>query len=553
MKLRPILTAATAAVFLASCNSGGKTGVHAPKDAAVVVHINNASLSSKLSWNEIKATNWFKQMNDASKDSLAQKFLNNPEASGIDMTKGLTFFMKKTTRGGYGVFEGSLKDAAAFEAFTKQTGKTATIKKEGDWSIADLNGEAMVAWDKTRFGYIVDMPFLNAMNNFGGGGMSNRYPADSLKKFVTGIFSLSDDQSMDSDDRFVKMMKEEGDMHLWMNSEYLYEGMAGGMASMMKINTLMKGNISASTLSFDAGKITMKSKQYYGKEVADILEKYPIKPVDASVINRIPSKDVSGVMVMNCPPEAMKAILQLAGFDGMANSFLGKYNTSLDEMMAATKGQMIFALSDFSMKKEEVKMEGIDYTYTTTKPDMNILFGVSVKDKASFDKLISIARANMGDAEQALSQVSYQTNNDWFAISNKKENVDKFLAGGNNQFEFTSKLTGNCFGLYVDIQKLMKASQSTVSEASAVSAFDASMKMWKDVVMTGGEWKDGHMSSEVVINMVDGKTNALKQLNQYAEQLVAAAKLRPSYKMDDMPMADSTTIMAPVIEAPQQQ
>lgn len=61
MKRTPLLAAvAFASVMISSCNQG-TTGLPIPKDATVVVHINAASLTKKLSWKEIQATDWFKE------------------------------------------------------------------------------------------------------------------------------------------------------------------------------------------------------------------------------------------------------------------------------------------------------------------------------------------------------------------------------------------------------------------------------------------------------------------------------------------------------------
>ncbi len=547
MKRNQFLIAVAAVILmLASCKNGGKTGVLVPKDAALVLHLNNASLASKLSWKDVKASTWFREMHQKANDSLLQKMLDNPEASGIDATAGLTFFMKNQGRGAYGVLEGNIKDAVAFEAFTKQTSKGATVKKEGDLMMVQYSGEALAAWNAKKFAFIFDVPNFGSMNPMGNAAANQnrtKFTTDSLKKFVTAVFSLTNENSMDSDERFVSMMKEKGDMHLWMNSENLYGGMMSGMLSMMKLNVLMQGNVSASTLSFDAGKIAMNSKQYVGKELAAIFEKYPLQPVDASVINRIPSQNVVAAMAMNWPPEAMKAFLQTAGFDGMANAFLGNYNYSLDELLAAYNGQMLLSVSDFEIKKEEMKLEGMDAPYVATKPDVSVLLGLSVKDKASFDKLLSVVRSQMGDA---MNQVSYKVNSDWFAIGNKPETVDKFLAGANNNVAFTSKISGHPYGMYIDIQKIMKSAQPMIGGNTPSPMLDASMQLWQDVIVTGGEWKDGYLTSNMTVNMVDQKTNSLQQMNKYFDQLAAAAK-KQEQAMNQM-RVDTTDVMPPIVE-----
>jgi len=53
---------------------------------------------------------------------------------------------------------------------------------------------------------------------------------------------------------------------------------------------------------------------------------------------------------------------------------------------------------------------------------------------------------------------------------------------------------------------------------------DASLKMWQDILVTGGKVKNGSMNYDVEINLVDKNVNSLKQLNQYFDKLSLAKK-----------------------------
>lgn len=85
-------------MFALSCGSGDKHAIAVPKEAAFVFHINAPSLSSKLTWEEIKATNWFKELHSEADDSLAQKLMDNPENSGIDTKADLAFLQNAADR-----------------------------------------------------------------------------------------------------------------------------------------------------------------------------------------------------------------------------------------------------------------------------------------------------------------------------------------------------------------------------------------------------------------------------------------------------------------------
>ena len=544
MKRSPIFCLlAVFVILLASCKSGNKSDLFIPKDAAVVFHVNSSSLSSKLSWEEIKKTAWFQDVyNEKSTDSFAKKIMDNPDASGIDVKSDFVFFMTKRGRGGYGVFEGSVKDAAAFEALVKKGSLQAKTEKDGDWNVVIADNKTVAIWNNSKFAVLSDMSMGN-MNPMGGSMRESvRFGADSLKIFAKQVMTLDSDESLFNDDRFADIMKESGDMHFWMNAVSLYSDMAG-MMSMMKIGNLLQDNVTAATLSFDEGKITAKMKQFYGKEMQKAMDKWKFKKVDAAVLNRIPSQNVIGVMAMNMEPDGLKEFMKAIGVDGFINMALADANLTMDEIISATKGEFVMAVTDLQMKDTTFTFPSTGgeapASYTSRQPDMNIFFATSVNNRASFDKLITTFTKDGGKLPFA-----YQLNNDWFVAGNKPEAVNGFLAGGNTKHAFTDKISGHPFGFYLDIQRILKTNFSENASSKALLAESAAV--WQDMVMIGNDYKDGVASSELVINMVDTKTNSLKQLNNYMEKLNASRKANKvafggdnDVNIDSLPMTEA--------------
>jgi hypothetical protein len=555
MKRTPLLAAvAFASVMISSCNQG-TTGLPIPKDATVVVHINAASLTKKLTWKEIQETDWFKEMYKEENDSLHKKILDDPKNSGIDINSDFAFFMKSQGKGGYVVFEGNLSDADAFEKTLKQLHKEAEVKKDGDMNYAQTGGNDLISWNKSKFIFMADASMDNERYSYDSSQpASTSFGPDSLKKFTHELLALKSSNSIDKDDHFKTLIKEDGDIHFWMNVERYYATMGKSMrdnplsAVMGTMNKFMKGNVATGTLRFDDGKITVKTRQYSGEETAKIMNKYTFKPVTEDLVNRIPSQNVIGAVVANYPPEAMKEFLKSSGMDGLVNMYLGKINYSLDELIQATKGQMVLAFSDFSRTAAPYTVPGTDYSYNSTKTDFQAMLAVSVNNKESFTKLLDIAKGQVKDSAQLnklMSMVNYDVNNEWFVISNKPEAVHSFMTGGNYKQPFAAKISGHPFGMYLDIQKLMKGFESEA--ASMKGMFDASMKMWEDVVVTGGDYKDGVSTGEFTINMVDKKTNSLKQLNRYGQEMYAAQKKQREEMMNKYRMQDDS-VVAPQVE-----
>jgi hypothetical protein len=291
--------------------------------------------------------------------------------------------------------------------------------------------------------------------------------------------------------------------------------------------------------------------------MAKLMDKYKSGNVSEALINRIPSNDVVGVVAFNFDPEGILEILKATGLDGMVNGFLGQVNYTLDELIQSMKGDFIFAVTDLTMKTKTVKVPAYypgdtEHTVTTNSPDMKVLFANSLRNRQSFEKLLGIAEQQMGENPMMKQMVKYKVTNDWFAASNDSVYTNQFLAGGDHKVPFADKISGHPMGLYIDIQRILKATQPTLKTAYDSLQYNASVNMWENVIGTGGEYKNHSMSGEFVINLVDKKTNSLKQLNQYGEKMAAAQKKQREENMKKYMMPeDSTTVQVPpMIEAP---
>jgi hypothetical protein len=527
-----------------SCKKGDKTGLLVPEDAGVVIHINSPSLSSKLSWEEISQTEWFQELSKEATDSTAQKLLKDPGQSGIDTKADLVFYIKKQGRGGYVVFEGTVKDAAAFEAFNKEISKgEATLTKDGDISYMSSDKSGILAWNSSRFAYIGDSPLPDMQQAFDrqGSHESYKFPADSLKMFGKNVLTLKSGDNLDKDSRFTSLIQDGSDVHIWANVSGLYgNSLGGGVLSMMKLNMLLDGNVSATSLNFDNGKIAVKSKQYYGEEMRKLLSDYPAKPLSEDVINRIPSQNVVGVFAMNYPPAGLKEFLKATGIDGMTNGFLGQIGYSIDEFIKANKGELLISVSDLEMKRSETTTEMGKASFTGT--DMKVLFAASINDKPAFDKLVGIAlEQTKGMMSSNSPEIHYKLDNNWFAASNSQEHVDKFLAGGSAKNTVADKISGHPFGFFIDIQKIIKSTESSVTDSSGKAAMTASANMWQDVIATGGTYKDKAIDFQFEINLVDKNTNSLKQLNQYINTIYKIQAEKKKRYMDYDNSVDSVT------------
>jgi hypothetical protein len=518
-----LLLLAVALTSIVSCSSD-KKGIAIPKDASFALHVNVKSLTSKVSWQEIQQNEWFKEAYANEADSFARKILQDPANSGIDLQGDLGVFVKKQNQGGYVAAEGGIKDPAAFETFATNANKGGKVVKTGDVSVLNTGLKSLVAWTSSRFVFISDVPMPSLSNRFNSSSSDGNEPfsftTDSLQKFAVELFDLPSKNNLMSDDRFLSVMKEPGDIHYWVNAEQYYNSL-GGMLSLLKVNVLFEGNAYGAALNFDNGKITFKTKAFVNKDLKALMEKNAGGKISADMINRIPSKNVVAVFAFKYQPQGFLDLLKLIGVDGMVNGFLGGEGYSTAEFAKATKGDVLLAVSDLKIKGKTAPITNPDGSPSIQEDilPVNILFATSVNEKPSFDKLFSILQKKSQGLQPITNNIHFQLNNEWFAASNSPEQVNAFLSGGNNNFAFTNRIAGKSFGGYIDIQGIMRSLAPVTADSSAKAMLDLSLNTWQDVVMTSGGQKDDAFVGEVEINLVDKNTNSLKQLNKYLDTM----------------------------------
>ncbi len=81
MKLSKLLYLFVAALLIfTSCSKKNENVKMIPKNALMVVHLNTSSITSKLKLDDIKQTNWFKELYaDSTMGELSKKIMDNPQ------------------------------------------------------------------------------------------------------------------------------------------------------------------------------------------------------------------------------------------------------------------------------------------------------------------------------------------------------------------------------------------------------------------------------------------------------------------------------------------
>ena len=518
-------------VIFASCKKTNTQGRMIPNTAAIVVHINGNSLSEKLPWAAIKDNPLFKELyQDSAVTTAMQKLLDNPETSGINIKKDMLFFIQKDSMGGYIGFEGTLKDAAAFKNFNNSLSEKGNAT-ESDGIQYISHSPMAVGWTSKNFVYTIDAPQFGRTDELSKRMIQDSITIDSPKPrdilaTCKAVFALQENNSLGKEEKFSSLMDEKGDIHFWMNTQELSTGANTPSAlAMVNLEKWFTDSRTTATLNFDNGKISINSRGYSGAELSGVFKKYQGGKIDEEMIKRIPGRDVAAVMALNFKPEGVKELLKTFNLDGFVNVGLTSLGLKMDDFIKANKGDIVIALSDFKMKTDTAEKMITDDEAAAVplaqKPSFNFIFAASIGDKESFNKLIATGK-KLGEKFINKSEVplAYNSNNNYFVLSNSKETADKYMAGSNNTFDFMSQISGKPFGGYVNLQSVMKAFESEAAKDSAGKImYQASLQLWDNILWKGGEFKEGALTQYFEINLLDRTTNSLVQLNKYSNTL----------------------------------
>ena len=542
-------------ILFSSCGKNNEIGKMIPANALFVAQINMKSLESKLSWNDIKETSWYKKAySDSSTADWRRKILDNPSASGIDFDNGLIFFAAKNAGTGYYlVAEGKIKSEKDFETFNKNFDPSQKVRKEGDINLITLKDKNVVGWNDNNFVYIMN-PNTTSSQMYKWNDTTNIQPnttpvdrSAELSDLCKKLFSLKSDSSLAKNDKFDALLKEAGDIHVWQNNEELVKNSSSlGVLSMMKLDAFTKDNITTYSVTFDNGKIDVDQKGYVSKDLSDVLKKYMGSSLNKDMIKNIPSQNVFGLLAFNFKPEGFTALIKLTGADGIVNTYAQQMGFGLDDLSKATNGDFLIAFSDLKTKADSsgLNSNGQPMDFSNLFHNFNFIFSAGVGDKGSLQKIIDAGKKASVELGKD-SMVNYVMNDKIFALSNSTSFASQYLAGNNNKYDFTDKISGHPVGFFLDIHKILSgfASAAKASKPDRKAMLDQSLNTWNNIIAYGGEFKDNAFTFHTEINLINKDTNSLKQLNNYFNEMF---KIREANKDQNNHRLDSLLVPPPI-------
>lgn len=563
-----LMISGAAVLLLTACSKAPEGGKHIPKTAALVFGINSKQIQDKLVTEGLSVDKIFEAVQDQDTTNEMAKALKEAKNSGVDLKGDVYIALVPGEKGkSYATAVAKLEDAGKFETFLKEKSKK-EVKQGTDFKYI-IDNDGMVGFNKeTIIGVFSINP--NKFDPMGeNGAAAQAGPGADEKGWVevlNGLFHLKADESVGTIESFKEVQKEKGDVTFWMSSEQIYAfnpGTPSGMAALVTTNVkkLTAGAYQTAAVHFENGKIKVNSLAYAGKEIQDIMKKYPMEKVNIAALENYPSENVLGFALMNFDLRMLGDIIKLMGMDGFANMGLAETGLTLDDILKAFSGEIALVASDFSVVSKPSEW---DSSYKVTKPEIKWVFNMKVGDKAAFEKVMNTPMVGQMFTKQGEDYVPNQPMGEIAVSVNSKRILaasDQGLltsyADGKSKVKLDegvlSKAKGNVLSMYLSVEKLVNnipAEEMKVPD----SVLNDIKGLLKDFTVSTEPSNGKSQRSTMELNFKNENQNTLVQIVNFSKKMFAFysahKKEQQAAWADDSAMTVDSTVAAPVEAAP---
>lgn len=543
-----LLTAVTAAVILSACSKVPEQSKYIPKTAGVVLSVNSKQITTKLVTNGLTIDKMFSAIQDKDTANPAMKAWKDAENSGVDLQNN--FFVSvvfNNSQQSYVSITGGIKDAGKFEEYLKKNIPNFSLKKKDDFQyVYEADQQALISWNKQTVIYLRAVDADKLKNNIPGGmpganpgGLDDDYAADTAIATparlesaddeatwlaeADHLFHLKKDETVGDVPAFNELLKKNADLSVYVNPEPMYATQPQIPANLRK---LLSGSFYTGAVNFEKGKVLIDGLSYAGKELGDIYKKYGKTEADLKMLEQYPSNNILGYMVYGFDFRMIGDIVKATGLDGIANVTLRMYSgaqdLTLDDILNAFNGQMIFAASDLEVKKVPSAIIPEDSSIQT---DMKWVFAMKVGDKAAFNKVISLPMLQSFITKQGDKYVLTMQGKGIPAVSiddkliiaaNDQPMLDAYVGGkgkaGGLDNSFVSKIKGNPMGAYINFEKIAASIPDNQIPEEGKAIASQVKGLLKDATALTHTFDGNSQHSEVVLNFKNQDENSLVQL-----------------------------------------
>lgn len=550
-------------ILFGSCHSTPDHAKFIPKNALMVAEVNTKELSKKIAWSMITGSNlWDKLRGSKSKQDSAKQseFIKNMQEAGVDELNTFYAYLKNSganDKEACFVALVPLKDAMKWESFVKKTFSDAKVKESKKRKEARLTDEIYAGWTNNL---LILVSVQRSEPNYFEEEVAAPVVDEeiALASHLESAFNVSAENSLMSDPRFAAFEKQKHDLGFWVNIDAVMTSYGSKNIDMMTgglslSNTMWRNTAFSAATNFNKGRIVTDMLLYNSDELKEINKQYSNKNIEDDVVNRIPNEGLDYVFAYHMSPEGLQKTIEKMGMLGLANGYLQEQGLTVDEIMSATTGDMVFSMNNFQQKKETILFDSLDESsaFASYQTDMDILFALKINKRPAFEKLLNLAvklemlemsspgvykMKSMGPG----SDSSVILVNEKYAVfANKPMLANDYITGkhmAKSSLKIKEHIQKHPFGMFFDYNNWAKRTAGIMANNAADSlVYFASLKTFDNLVFNGGNLENNASKYQMSINFVNKNESSLVQLFDFSKVLQQAQEVRDK-EMESMQM-----------------
>ena len=528
IKISKIIIMAFIVITVFSCNKIPNHAKYIPKNALGVFAVDMDKLSKKLIWNVLTGSEIFDEMQKDIKNEESKKAMKDFSNIGIDPATTLYIFYTGNMKDeNHPCLLAGMKDVSKFESFLSKNYPAITVVDNKEFKSCLIESKFILSWNKeaaiatminNRFSYETDSTGAEIV-------VPDMVNEEKDKNYLKELFALNSTNAITSNDNFKKLQNDGHDFSLWVNYEELYKQNKDLNTAELKAfikDDYFRDAALATGFDFEKGAVDMEMDYYFSKELAAIYKKYSNENMDEKLVNSIPSKDIDLLVAYNLKPKMIEDFLKEFKLDGLANLGLVAVGTSMETILSAFKGDMVFALTDMKLKTKDTTQN--PDIYVSDMPDFNLTYAMNVNQLSSLQSLLdkgvsqSLLVKNGNTYSMPYSdEGALMFDKDKLVFSNQKTTAQAFMENKGNAKEglpadVWKNIVNNPITMYANIKKMMSVIPMEATSEIEKQLLADLQSMFTYAQIYGGKMKGNANHLEGNLYFSNKEENAMIQL-----------------------------------------
>lgn len=543
----------------------------------MVMRFNLVKIASKVPGETFRSSSLYQDMmkND---DGQIKAFLSNPSGTGLDFSTDFLLTMISGEEGDNAepLLIARLSDAGKFTALMEKMNKGETsriqvfgtnrllLPKSFGPAIA-WNDEVMIVTSLSNGKKEMNAVFADTTDTREMEVRMNEVTERMNKELKEKCFAAltpATNNAFSGSTAFMNLMNEPGDIRIWnsgaapaTNKEI--KQLPAFFTRFLSTMQAANGNERTSIVNFDKGKISGAFRNYIKPELGAVYQKYPQEPLPTRLVSRLPEGKILMLMMSAAHKEMAREISQQNGMAGLMDSLKQYLNLDLSLLSKAFQNNAMMAIMEMPAKevKNEEKKNPLER--------LGFYFVIPVADKAAVAKLKALADRKMdslavtekGEKIMSVFRPAIMYNDSLCVIAHSAAMAEAYLNNpGTNPLPawLPSAPKGNMwmnFG-FRDIMTMVYSMAGKPGKNKDKQAMEV-FGMFDQLIMTGGEYANGSLNSQMEFRFSNPDKNVLEQLFELANT-ASQQKAKAKKEMSDAPviMQDEEVTDAPKAATP---